>query len=288
MVYYTIFPRHFETSDYEKIYSNIAPFLPKFRRKKAENIIPIRERAVSALSFILLCHGLLMEYPHRFQVKDIDYIGNSINFSYGCNGKPALSEPYNDIFFNISHCRTAIACAIAPFEVGVDIQDIRRPSPAVLRRIPHAMNDEEFSTFWSRYEAYTKLTGDGITKSFADCDYMSKEFLCNSNVTIVTTPVLYPDTLNACSKSDKTDNAQKKTAAFLSTAFCASPQHQQQGVGVLTDNINCNNSYKDNNVFFGDTTLRSPDISSCKKCFQFDSKSIIPVELSSLCHTALL
>ena len=157
-------------------------------------------------------------------------VGNLIQFSYGENGKPALCPPYGDIFFNMSHCRTAIACAVAPFEVGVDIQDIRRPSAAVLKRTGRDMNSWEFSAFWSRYEAYTKLTGKGISTGLADCDYMSEAFLKANSVSIETTPVFYPDSL--CSPSDfvlydsiqtcssLSDNAQKKTAAFLSTAFC--------------------------------------------------------------------
>lgn len=229
MVYYTVLPIGLDLGDYEKIYNGVVPFLPLFRREKAAGIIPVRERVVSALSFVLLCRGLLSEYPERFEVRDIASVGNLIQFSYGKNGKPALCAPYGDIFFNMSHCRTAIACAVAPFEVGVDIQDIRRPSAAVLKRTGRDMNGGEFSAFWSRYEAYTKLTGEGISRGLADCDYMSEAFLNENNVSIKTTPVFFPD--SSCSPSDfvlpdsmqtcsaLSDNAQKKTAAFLSTAF---------------------------------------------------------------------
>lgn len=230
MVYYTVLPEYLSLDDYEKICNDVLPFLPDFRKEKAAGIIPVRERVVSALSFVLLCYGLSSEYPERFGGRDIASVGNLIQFSYGENGKPALCPPYGDIFFNMSHCRTAIACAVAPFEVGVDIQDIRRPSAAVLKRTGRDMNSVEFSAFWSRYEAYTKLTGKGISTGLADCDYMSEAFLKANSVSIETTPVFYPDSL--CPPSDfvlydsiqtctsLSDNAQKKTAAFLSTAFC--------------------------------------------------------------------
>ena len=233
MVYYTVLPTELDLADYEKICNDVIPFLPAFRKEKASGIIPVRERVVSALSFVLLCHGLLNEYPERFGVRDIASVGNLIQFSYGENGKPALCPPYGDIFFNMSHCRTAIACAVAPFEVGVDIQDIRRPSAAVLKRTGRDMNGVEFSAFWSRYEAYTKLTGKGISTGLADCDYISEAFLKGNNVSIETTPVFYPDF--SCSPSDfvlsdsmqtcsvRSDNTQKKTAAFLSTAFYDNP-----------------------------------------------------------------
>ena len=55
MIYYSIIPESLTTADFEKIYSDISPLLPDFRQKKAEGIIPARERAVSALSFVLLC-----------------------------------------------------------------------------------------------------------------------------------------------------------------------------------------------------------------------------------------
>ena len=53
VIYYSIIPESITTADFEKIYSDISPLLPDFRRKKAEGIIPARERAVSALSFVL-------------------------------------------------------------------------------------------------------------------------------------------------------------------------------------------------------------------------------------------
>ncbi len=203
MIYYSIIPESLTTADFENIYSDIAPLLPDFRRKKAEGIIPARERAVSAISFVLLCHALLKEYSGCFSSREVYEIGHCIRFSYGRNGKPYLDAPFEHIFFNISHCKTAIACAVTPFEVGLDVQDIRKPSPAVLKRMPYAMDEYAFSSFWSRYEAYTKLTGDGIIKSLSDCDYMSDSFLENNGICMTTFDI----------------TAQKKTSAYLSAAF---------------------------------------------------------------------
>lgn len=204
MIYYSTIPETLNTVDFKNIYSDIAPLLPDFRRKKAERIIPARERAVSALSFVLLCHALSMEYSGCFSSADAYEIGHCISFSYGRNGKPYLEAPYEYIFFNISHCKTAIACAVAPFELGLDIQDIRKPSPALLKRMPYAMDEYDFSSFWSRYEAYTKLTGDGIVKSLSDCEYMSDSFLERNDIRMTIFDIL----------------ADKKTAAYLSAAFC--------------------------------------------------------------------
>lgn len=203
MIYYSIIPESLTTADFENIYSDIAPLLPDFRRKKAEGIIPARERAVSAISFVLLCHALSKEYSGGFSSAEVYEIGHCISFRYGRNGKPYLDAPFEHIFFNISHCKTAIACAVAPFEIGLDVQDIRKPSSAVLKRMPYAMDEYAFSSFWSRYEAYTKLTGDGIIKSLSDCDYMSDSFLEKNDISMTTFDI----------------PANKKTAAYLSTAF---------------------------------------------------------------------
>ena len=204
MIYYSIIPESLTTADFEKIYSDISPLLPDFRRKKAEGIIPARERAVSALSFVLLCRALSREYSWCFTSSDTYEIGHRISFRYGRNGKPYLEAPFEHIFFNISHCKTAIACAVAPFELGLDIQDIRKPSPALLKRMPYAMDEYDFSSFWSRYEAYTKLTSDGIVKSLWDCEYMSDSFLERNDIRMTIFDIL----------------ADKKTAAYLSAAFC--------------------------------------------------------------------
>ncbi len=204
MIYYSTIPETLNTVDFEKIYSDISPLLPDFRRKKAEGIIPARERAVSALSFVLLCRALSREYSWCFTSSDTYEIGHRISFRYGRNDKPYLEAPFEHIFFNISHCKTAIACAVAPFELGLDIQDIRKPSPALQKRMPYAMDEYDFSSFWSRYEAYTKLTGDGIVKSLSDCEYMSDSFLERNDISMTTFDI----------------SADKKTAAYLSAAFC--------------------------------------------------------------------
>jgi phosphopantetheinyl transferase len=277
MIYYSIISEQLSSSDYEKMYMKLSALLPDFRRKKAESIIPAKERAVSALSFVLLCHALYNEYPHRFPIQNTASICKLINFSYSKNGKPYLSAPYDDIFFNISHCHTAIACAVAPFKIGVDIQDIRHPSPAVLKRFPAAMDDMSFSKLWSRYEAYTKLTGEGITKSLAGCDYMSEMFIKDSNAGIITSPIFYDascHTVNDTISSNTTNSSnttisnniitQKKTAAFLSAAF--------------HNNIQISNS---NPPYTQDSLISSDDY------MLLNTDDIIYVDLSCLCDIAL-
>ena len=212
MLCYTLLPDKYSSDDYAKLYSDITDKLPDFRRKRAEKLIPSKERAVNALSFFLLCHVLSQECPAHFSGMSLSKIAKKMEFSYSDNGKPYLNPPFNDIYFNISHSHNAIACAVAPFDVGIDIQDVRTPSAAALRRfLPSSektLTAEEFSMLWSRYEAFVKLSGVGITRSFADCEYLSDDFLKRTHTFI------------NCFCIECT--VQKKTAAYLATAFDSS------------------------------------------------------------------
>lgn len=215
MLYYTLLPDGCSDNDYQKIYSDIAKHLPEFRRSRAEHIIPVKERAVSALSFFLLCHALSSEYHCFFSDMNLTDIGSAIGFSYSAAGKPSLIPPYDSIHFNISHCRNAIACGVAPYALGIDIQDIRTPSAAAAKRFMTSANKPcsddlsinpfEFSMLWSRYEAFVKLTGDGITRSFSACDCLSDDFLESTGTSVASTAIPNHD--------------EKKTAAYLSAAF---------------------------------------------------------------------
>ena len=188
MLYYTLLPDNYSSDDYARLYSEISVKLPSFRKEKAEKLIPSKERAENALSFFLLCHALSSEYPSLFSDMSLCDIGKTIFFSYSALGKPSLNPPYADIHFNISHCRTAIACAVAPFNIGVDIQDIRTPSSAVLKRFfpssEQSVSADDFSV---------------------NCEYLSDNFLRRTHTFIRSFSIK--------------DNAQKKTAAYLATAF---------------------------------------------------------------------
>jgi hypothetical protein len=134
------------------------------------------------------------------------------------------------------------------------------------------MDDMSFSKLWSRYEAYTKLTGEGITKSLAGCDYMSEMFLKDSNTDVITSPIFYDvscHTVNNTISSNTTNSSnniitQKKTAAFLSAAF--------------HNNIQISNS---NPPYTQDSLISSDDY------MLLNTDDIIYVDLSCLCDIAL-
>ncbi len=135
--------------------------LPDWRREQALKFKHEQGRKECALSYLLLCRMLreqlgISECPH---------------FSYGEHGKPILAE-HPHIHFNISHCKSAIACAVSDTEVGVDVEAAGRYSESLARYCMNyaelsqiqsaASPDAEFTRLWTQKEAVFKLTGTGI------------------------------------------------------------------------------------------------------------------------------
>lgn len=65
-----------------------------------------------------LLESLLQEYYE---------ISQPIRYGIEENGKPYLKD-YQNIYFSISHSGSFVACAISKYPVGIDIEDIKRPS----------------------------------------------------------------------------------------------------------------------------------------------------------------
>lgn len=135
--------------------------LPSQRREVALRFKHELGRRQCVLAYQLLCDGLEHEYG----------ITDKPIFSYGEHGKPSIIG-HEDIHFNLSHCKTAVACAISDKPIGIDIESIRPAKETVIR---YAMNDDEvqqiltspnpdleFTRLWTMKESVLKLTGEGI------------------------------------------------------------------------------------------------------------------------------
>lgn len=96
---------------------------------------------------------------------------DSLHFIRNQHGKPSV-ENRPDIYFNISHCKCAIAVAIDTYEIGVDVECFRSPSDGLLRYTMNEIEidvirqsehpDQMFSAFWTKKEALYKYLGTGI------------------------------------------------------------------------------------------------------------------------------
>ncbi len=101
-----------------------------------------------------------------------------INFSYNSFGKPYLLA--EDIYFNLSHTRNYVLCAISTkTEVGVDVEKINMPPYEIMPRFYHKKEidyvsseqenkETNFYNVWTKKEAYLKMIGTGLH------DYMSQ------------------------------------------------------------------------------------------------------------------
>lgn len=109
----------------------------------------------------LLFRGLQQEYGFT----DLPVI------LFGEFGKPYFKD-HPEIHFNISHCKRAVACCLAPTEVGIDVECIK-PFDLELAEyvcMPHELktilNHSDpalaFTVLWTKKESYCKLTGRGL------------------------------------------------------------------------------------------------------------------------------
>lgn len=98
----------------------------------------------------------------------------------GENGKPYF-EKYPNAFFSLSHSETKVMCALAPFEVGCDVEQIDKGRLELAERFFHEketawlksisdeiLQRESFYRLWTLKESYMKATGLGFALSLGD------------------------------------------------------------------------------------------------------------------------
>ena len=141
--------------------------LPDWRREKALRFKHLAGRRECAVAYRLLQQGLREYYG----------ITEPPHFIIGQHDKPTLQE-HPSIHFNLSHCRTAVLCALSSQPIGVDIERRREGKEALVR---HTMNEAEqqliqssqdpdmmFTRLWTAKEAVVKLTGEGLACNIPD------------------------------------------------------------------------------------------------------------------------
>lgn len=132
------------------------------RREQALKFKHEQGQRLCVLAYQLLKQGLREEY---------DITDNPI-FEYNEHGKPSIVG-HPEIFFNLSHCKEAVVCAISDKPIGVDVECIREAKESLIN---YTMNEEEkqmisdsdntsstFIRLWTMKEATSKLVGTGIT-----------------------------------------------------------------------------------------------------------------------------
>jgi len=125
-----------------------------------------RERFIAGRGFLRTVLG------HYLGVQPGD-----VEFAYGPNGKPGLTDSSSGIHFNLAHSvDLAVLGVTRASEIGVDVEQIR-PMPDAdelverffskreadqFRTLPEGQKAEAFFNLWTRKEALLKATGEGI------------------------------------------------------------------------------------------------------------------------------
>lgn len=113
----------------------------------------------------------LKSYELLWQLLQAEGLTKAPLFDVDANGKPSLVG-HPELFFNISHCKEAIAAVIDTHPVGIDVESFREYSEALLERTMNEKEcgiittsthpDQQFIRFWTQKEAVLKLRGTGI------------------------------------------------------------------------------------------------------------------------------
>ena len=105
-------------------------------------------------------------------LKDVYGIEEAPVFRELENGKPVIIG-HEDIHFNISHCKNAVACAVSSHPVGIDIEQVKDKVKEELAQYVFCEEELEmlhsadnpaamFTRLWTMKESFVKLSGIGI------------------------------------------------------------------------------------------------------------------------------
>lgn len=141
-------------------------FLSPERIDKIQKYQILSDKINSALVYLLLRYALKKEY----------HLDLCPEFIYQYKNKPYFKNL--DLYFNLSHCKNSSACILDQQETAVDISDIRKVSPALVRKIcnpqemlsftsiPEEKYTREVIRLWTKKECFSKFTGEGLSLDF--------------------------------------------------------------------------------------------------------------------------
>lgn len=138
-------------------------FFPDWRSDKMLRYKHLKGKVQNGLAYLLLIKAL----------RDEGVLNELPEFYYNEHGKPYLKN-YPDLYYSISHCKTAVCCVLGKKEVGVDIEEIGAYKESLANYVCndneldtlHNADDksERFYKLWTMKEAVFKMLGTGITK----------------------------------------------------------------------------------------------------------------------------
>ena len=144
---------------YAAAYAAVSPA----RREKIDRFRFERDKRLSLGAELLLRHAL-----HAEGLGEVP-----MTFDYGTQGKPYFKS--SGVFFNLSHSGEYVLCALAPYEVGCDVEKITPIDLNIARRFffrseyadiaaqeTVEARSELFFRYWTLKESFMKVTGLGM------------------------------------------------------------------------------------------------------------------------------
>ncbi len=146
------------------------------RQDKIENLKRNSDKIISFFSELLIKYSVCKKY-------DIEY--KNIFFEYNKYGKPLLKGmPYYN--FSVSHSENMIVFADNSEPIGIDIEIMGKSRLNTAKHffteneynfiLDSTNRDEAFYRIWTSKEAYVKMIGTGLSKSFRSFNVLDNEF----------------------------------------------------------------------------------------------------------------
>lgn len=118
----------------------------------------------------------------------LDRLGiRTLAYSYGEAGKPYLSGE-DSVFFSLSHSGKFALCAVSEYEIGADIETVRKADIRIAERFfcPNeyeqiAVQETEegrqalFFRYWTLKESFLKATGLGLRVPMDECGIVLRD-----------------------------------------------------------------------------------------------------------------
>ncbi|PQA94563.1 hypothetical protein B0A69_08860 [Chryseobacterium shigense] len=169
-----------------------------------------QDAQLSLLGRVLLQHGLNTHYG--ISEAEIGRLPNN---------KPYLKG--HSIYFNISHSKNLVICAIADFPVGIDIEfsddtinylDFQfQMTAGEFEKIHHSEDKiKSFFTYWTKKEAVLKAEGSGILIPLDSFEILNNECIIDGKK-FFTKEIFIDKKYSCCIASNKLD-VQNKSICF--------------------------------------------------------------------------
>lgn len=133
-----------------------------------------------------LTDALIRDCLEEYGVQDPQVLRTPKGKPYAelCTMPEAEKEKSSDVHLSVSHSGDYFLCIIADRPVGIDVQERKGSNAAKIADRYFSDREKEyvkengengFFTIWTRKEAYSKLTGDGLAEIIRGTDVLDRD-----------------------------------------------------------------------------------------------------------------